>query len=310
MAPPHKLNILFLAASPNDTDQLTLDEEVRAVDQSIRVTNFGERFQLYSHWMMRYTDMPQVLLRYSPHIVHFSGLGSAEGRIAFNDRAGNKRPVPPSLLKDLFALLHDNIRCVVLSACYFEEQANAIAESIECVAGTTRAVSDEDALQFSVGFYLGLGHGRSIKTAVGLGRIMMESSEVDENKLPKLFALKVEPSNVALPTTSSMNGNGSVTDSDKGIVVPYVRELKGRKLENAVEAIASAYSSETKLAQMVSVRMNEKLTSIADGDGLTEKIYSLLEWARMRGRLTELLQSAVDGNPTNQDLRDYLETLM
>jgi hypothetical protein len=164
------LTILFLAANPADTTQLQLDEELRAVDEALRKSEFRDRFDLRSAWAVRYSDLQELLLRYQPHIVHFSGRGNAAGEIVLQDAAGAVHPIAPDTLAELFAILKDNLRCVVLNACYSDKQAHGIAKSIDCVAGTTRAVKDLAAIDFAAAFYLGLGYGRSVQTAFDLGR--------------------------------------------------------------------------------------------------------------------------------------------
>jgi hypothetical protein len=57
-----------------------------------------------------------------------------------------------------------------LHACYSGAQAEAVAEHVDCVVGTTRAIEDRSALSFAGGFYRALGYGRSIQSAFDLGR--------------------------------------------------------------------------------------------------------------------------------------------
>ena len=187
MPPADKITILFLAANPLDTNSLQLDEEVRAIDQALREAEYRDRFDLRSHWALRYSDLPGLLLRYNPHIVHFSGHGSAGGELIFSDDTGKSHPVPPDMLADLFSLLRDNIRCVVLNACYSETQAEGIARAIDCVVGMTRAVPDEAALHFASAFYTGLGYGRSIATAFKLGSNSMGVYAAGEETTPRLL---------------------------------------------------------------------------------------------------------------------------
>ena len=86
------------------------------------------------------------------------------------DGAGEARPVQPEALASLFAILKDNVRCVVLNACFSNQQAGGIARSIDCVIGMAEEVADTAAIDFATGFYLGLGYGRSVQTAFELGR--------------------------------------------------------------------------------------------------------------------------------------------
>lgn len=72
---PPMIKILFLAANPRDTDRLRLDEEVRAIDEALRKADFRDYFELHSHGAVRIEDLQELLLRYQPQIVHFSGHG-------------------------------------------------------------------------------------------------------------------------------------------------------------------------------------------------------------------------------------------
>ena len=94
-----------------------------------------------------------MLLRHQPHIVHFSGHGSSLGEIFLEDDAGLSQPVSPRALSTTFGLLKDNIRCVVLNACFSRIQAEAIAQHIECVVGMSQAIGDRAAISFAAAFY-------------------------------------------------------------------------------------------------------------------------------------------------------------
>lgn len=313
MSATDKITILFLAANPGDTDKLQLDEEVRAIDKALREAQFRDHFRLEQHWALRYDDLPELLLRYNPHIVHFSGHGSASGELAFTDETGNSHLVLPESLADLFSLLRDNIRCVVLNACYSETQAEGIAQSIDCVVGMTRAVVDEAAVKFAAGFYLGLGYRRSIATAFGLGRNRMGAYVTGEETTPRLL----DPRNVAASTVlvggkpvappPVADGTTTVDETPTDAVrVPPNVVLTGKQLRAAMNALLDAYSTEEALAKMVKFGLEENLGSIAGGTTLPDKVFSLLEWARMRGRLSELLQAAIEDNPKNLKLKEFI----
>jgi hypothetical protein len=201
-----KLIILFLAANPSDTGHLKLDEEARAIDKALRSASLRDSFEMHTFFALRYNDLPEYLLRYSPHIVHFSGHGSHAGEIMLNNERGTHHLVPPKALTNLFATLKDNIRCVVLSACYSDPQARGIAEVIDCVVGLKRAVSDDAARQFACGFYTGLGYGRSVKTAFDLGCNLIAHLGIDQEESPQLISERLDPTSVILAraaTTSS-----------------------------------------------------------------------------------------------------------
>jgi hypothetical protein len=168
------IKILFLAANPQDTTSLRLDEECRAIDQAVRVSEFRDQFDIKSHWAVRIWDLQELLLRHTPHIVHFSGHGSKTNEIILQDNFGASQPVSAKALEKLFGVLKDNIRCVVLNACYSQSQAEAIAKNIDCVVGMSKAILDTSAISFAAAFYRALGYGRDVKTAFDLGCLQID----------------------------------------------------------------------------------------------------------------------------------------
>jgi len=192
------IKILFLAANPTDTTPLRLDEEIRSIDQALRQGEFRDQVKLEQHWAVRVTDLQSLLLRHQPHIVHFSGHGSEASEIILEDNAGKSRPVSPQALSTVFSLLKDNIRCVILNACYSERQAQAIAEHIDCVIGMSKAIGDKAAISFATAFYQALGFGRDVKTAFDLGRAQIDLENISEEQTPQLLSPKADPTQVVL----------------------------------------------------------------------------------------------------------------
>ena len=200
------IRILFLAANPTDTVRLRLDAEVRSIKEALRGSEFRDQFDLEQEWAVRVTDLQRCLMEHKPHVVHFSGHGLAEdgagsaypARIVLEDSQGYRYEVPPDALSDLFGLLKDNIRCVVLNACYSEGQARAIAEQIDCVIGMSTAISDRAAIQFSAAFYQALGFGRDVETAFKLACNQLDLQSIAEADTPKLIATRCDPRTVVL----------------------------------------------------------------------------------------------------------------
>lgn len=203
-APPRQIKILFLAANPKDTTALRLDEEIRAIDSALRQSDFRDRFDLHQQWAVRVSDLQNHLLRYQPDIVHFSGHGSDAREIVLEDQAGFMQPVSIRALYQLFRTLKDNIRCVVLNACFSEFQAQAIAEHIDCVVGMSEAVGDRAAIKFASAFYLGLGYGRSLQTAYDLGRIQLELEGLEDRDIPQLICRRGNPAEILLVQDSGI----------------------------------------------------------------------------------------------------------
>ncbi len=196
VASEKQIKILFLAANTLDATHLRLDKEVKEIEDTLRKAQFRDKFDFKQQWAVRVTDLQEYLLYHKPHIVHFSGHGSQLSEIILEDNDGTSYPVPPHALSKLFLTLKDNIRCVILTACYSEKQAQAIAEHIDCVIGMSKAISDSAATSFSSAFYQALAFGRSVKTAFELGCIQIELENRDEFHIPELISPEVDPNTV------------------------------------------------------------------------------------------------------------------
>jgi len=136
---------------------------------------------------VRPTDISQALLDVNPRIVHFSGHGESTGAIYLEDKTGKRHPVEPQALAALFEQFTGQVECVVLNACYSEQQARAIGRHIDWVIGMDQSISDKAAIAFSIGFYQALGAGRSILDAYKLGRVQIGLDEATEHLVPILI---------------------------------------------------------------------------------------------------------------------------
>jgi formylglycine-generating enzyme required for sulfatase activity len=224
----NRYTILFLAANPSDSQPLKLDEEIRRIDHNIRLAEFRDMFEIRQHWAVRADDIQELFLRHKPHIVHYSGHGSKSSEIILQDDSGDSHPVSPEALSDLFEILRDNIRCVVLNACYSEKQALAIANNIECVVGMSRAISDEAALDFASAFYRALGYGEDVKKAFDLGCNQINMKGIDEQDTPKLLALNTNPSEIffqAMPEQEPMGPNIINSKSELKVTPPSIESI-------------------------------------------------------------------------------------
>ncbi|MEZ4735884.1 MAG: SH3 domain-containing protein [Caldilineaceae bacterium] len=212
------IKILFLAANPQETTPLQIDQEMRAVDQALRRAEYRDQFDLRSHWAVHYEDLQELLLRHKPDILHFSGHGSPTGEIILQSAHG-LQGVGSEALGRLFAILKDNLRCVVLNACYSETQAQTVAQHIDCVVGMSDAITDATAINFAAAFYQGLGYGRSIKAAFDLGCNAIDLATLAEQDKPQLLAPRCDPDQVLVLT--AINGLGSDDTAPAPGLSPY-----------------------------------------------------------------------------------------
>lgn len=200
------VKILFLAANPKDTDRLRLDEEIREIDHALQQAKFRDKFDIAQHWAVRVSELQGLLLRHEPDVVHFSGHGSSKREIMLEDGvAGESQTASLRALSRLFELLRDNIRCVILNACYTKPQAEEIAKHVPCVIGMSKALGDAAAIQFASAFYQALGYGRNIRTAFELGCGQVDLAGLDEQDTPQLLRKSNQSEKIVFVKESQSN---------------------------------------------------------------------------------------------------------
>ncbi|BAY43873.1 hypothetical protein SAMD00079811_14600 [Scytonema sp. HK-05] len=148
--------ILILAANPKQTLQLRLDTEVRDIKEGLQLAQKRDKFIVQQELAVRPRDIRRAVLNFRPNIIHFSGHGSGHTGLIFEDETGQTQLVTGKALADLFGQFAKQVECVLLNACYSEEQAQAIAQHIDYVIGMNAVIEDKAAIEFAVGFYDGL----------------------------------------------------------------------------------------------------------------------------------------------------------
>ena len=182
-------SILLLAANPRGTVSLRLQEEEREIKERLRLAGYG-KVPISSTGATRPRDIQQAMLDFRPQVVHFTGHGTGQDGLAFEDVTGQLKLIDSDALANLFRLFSERVECVVLNACYSDFQAEAIAQHISYVIGMSQAIGDRAAIEFSVGFYTALGAGESIEFAYNLGCNAIQLEGIPEDLTPVLFIKK------------------------------------------------------------------------------------------------------------------------
>ena len=178
--------ILILSANPKDTSPLRLSEEVREIDNGLQRAKNRDQFKLEQKWAVRPRDIQLAMLDIDPQIVHFSGHGTGEKGLVFEDEIGQAKLVSGEALAALFELFADKLECVLLNGCYSKIQAEEIAKYIPYVIGMKQTIGDKAAIEFAVGFYDALGAGRSVEFAYKLGCTSIKLAGLSDSLIPVL----------------------------------------------------------------------------------------------------------------------------
>ncbi len=193
-----KKKILLIAANPEDTTALKLPKEFREIEAALDRATYGDQYDVKPIGATRFKDLRRTLNKYKPHIVHFSGHGLDNG-ILLEDDHGNQQITSIHSLAELISLTNENIECVILNACDSEAGAEAISQHIDYAIGMNAPVGDQAAIDFSTGFYDGIGNSRGngcdYKKAFKFGNNAFHNSSSQRQRTLKI----AETSKVTLP---------------------------------------------------------------------------------------------------------------
>jgi hypothetical protein len=274
----NKSRILFLAANPAGS-QLQLDVESRAIEQKIRSTDHRDSLELVTKWAVRPDDLLEYLNEYRPHVVHFSGHGTEEEQIILVDDSHRAIPVSSAALKQLFTTLKDNIRVVLLNACFSQDQAEAIVEVIDCAIGMKQEIGDEAAIAFAASFYRAVGYGHSVNDAFEQGKVALMLQGIPEETTPTLLVREgVDPDTLFL------------VDADEVDADPPSQDVEDRPEQ-------APPPDESQPESLVDVLPGTWQVQIQGAWGMAQMQLEILPSSQFRGQLSSPMgPSTVDGS--------------
>lgn len=184
---PERITVLFMAANPLDQTQLRLDEEARAIAETIRKSEHRDAVGLVSCWAVRPLDVLQALNEHQPRIVHFSGHGSDQDEIVFQDNQGAAKLVSKEAITQTMAAASGEIQLVFFNTCYSRNQAEAVVQHVPAAIGMKTSIGDEAARVFAAAFYSAIGFGLSVGRAFAQAKAALMLEGIPEQDTPELF---------------------------------------------------------------------------------------------------------------------------
>ncbi len=184
---PEKITVTFFAANPVDQQQLRLDEEARAIAEMIRKSKHRDAVRFESCWAVRPMDVLQSLNEHAPAIVHFSGHGSDQDEIVFQDAGGAAKLVSKEAIVQTMMASSEGIRLVFFNTCYSRNQAEAVVEHVEAAIGMNTSIGDKAARIFASQFYSSIGFGLSVRKAFEQAKALLMLEGIPEQDTPELF---------------------------------------------------------------------------------------------------------------------------
>jgi CHAT domain-containing protein len=180
-------SILFVGANPKNSARLQTDVEYKAIKDRLKQAGKRDFFQLkQAELAVTIEDLMQALAQNKPDMVHFSGHGTAEG-IQIASAQNEPILVRTTTLCRLFRQYKNQLKIILLNACFSESIAQQISEMGFFAIGINDELPEEVAISFAIGFYLGWGEGKSIELAYEDGLILVETNHPTQTQLPSLW---------------------------------------------------------------------------------------------------------------------------
>jgi hypothetical protein len=161
----NKIKVLFLATNQMRLVYMRLDEELRLIRDKIKMSPLGGSFDLLWQPGLRISDLGQLLLEDSPHIIYFSGHGTASEGLILEDDSETRKPMSVEHLTSVLRTLKGNTRMVFINMCYSKPFVEVISREIDYVIGMDGELDDDSAATFAASFYQMLAFGRSVSEA-------------------------------------------------------------------------------------------------------------------------------------------------
>jgi hypothetical protein len=184
---PEQIKVLFMAANPLDQQQLRLDEEVRAINEMLTKSKHRDAVKLESRWAVRPLDVLQAINELRPRVVHFSGHGSDQDEIVFQDNEGQTKLVSKEAIVQTMAAASGDIKLVFFNTCYSHNQAEGVVKHVHAAIGMTTSIGDVAARVFAAQFYSAIGFGLSVNRAFQQAKAALMLEGIKEEETPELF---------------------------------------------------------------------------------------------------------------------------
>lgn len=181
---PAQVTVMLFASEPRDQERPDLDREIREILARIDEATFGHRIILRPWPAAQAFDLVPGMNRHKPHMVQFSGHGTADGMLMMgpHDRS---EPVAADRLIQMLRWTGENLRVVFFNICDSESHARAAAQFADATIGIHGQMPDTPARHFAASLYSGLAFGNSVKRA--FHQACATIGDEPDSAMPQLF---------------------------------------------------------------------------------------------------------------------------
>lgn len=198
---PEKLRVLMLgAASAGD---LRVGREQVRIRTAVERALHRDLVELDAYPAATAEHLLDGLVRFRPHVVHFSG-HSAQDLIYFEqdvDPHHEEAIVTARAFARAIAAADEPPLLVLLNSCHSVAQAKKLLDTVPFAIGMSDSIGDTDAITYAARFYASVADGQSIQAAHALGQAAVELAGLLDHDLPTLECLAdVDPAAAFLVT--------------------------------------------------------------------------------------------------------------
>jgi hypothetical protein len=180
-----KRKIAFISASPEDHDRIRVDKEIARIEEQMEASRYRDNFDIIKREASKITSLTKIVLESQPEIIHFSGHGDSDGIIFENDDNTHVL-IKTEALKIIFTTLAQKLEILIINACNSDILAESISKNNFYVVGMSDSIYDDDAINFSIGFYQAIGAGVNVHQAFQNALVIMLQNPNSMN-LPNLW---------------------------------------------------------------------------------------------------------------------------
>jgi hypothetical protein len=201
--PESQTFVLVLTANPLDTSRLALGVEASEIKKAMSGAGRAD-LRVVVEAAARVEDISDLLARYQPTILHFSGHGTVDGALQFENDTGTVANLSVDVFGRILQQQPSKPRCILLNACYTAVNASLLVSSTDFVVGMDRQIGDSDARAFTAGFYRALSVNQDdIPRAFRLGCDGIDVRQLPDALVPRLRSKDQEIARLPIPPAPS-----------------------------------------------------------------------------------------------------------
>ena len=183
------LRIAYLITNPELGAALNTVQEAKQVIKAINSSALAEKIELRPLLAPSFDDLIDLLNRFKPHVVHFSGHGGDESLLFDNENIGDVggTSLDFDTIRELLDAVHFKPKGLVLMACDTVSGASKFLDHTDFVVAMSDSIDDNAASDFSVRFYKSVGDGVALDKAVKQGKVSIKAKGYKDSELPTLI---------------------------------------------------------------------------------------------------------------------------